>query len=70
MPWAGRLFDTLCRHVDRKQGFMDINGGIPRGANFETVLNEAEQARALARRERRLRIIATVAFGAVGLEVL
>jgi hypothetical protein len=44
MPWAGRLFDTLCRHFDRKQVFMDINGGIPRGTNFEAVLNEAVTA--------------------------
>ena len=41
LPWAGRLFDTLSRHFDRRQVFMDINGGIPRGANFETVLREA-----------------------------
>jgi hypothetical protein len=41
LPWAGRLYDTLCSHFDKKLVFMDINGGIPRGTNFETVLNDA-----------------------------
>ena len=41
LPWAGRLFDSLTRCFGRRQVFMDINGGIPRGANFETVLAEA-----------------------------
>ena len=41
LPWAGRLFDSLRRHFDSSQVFMDINGGIPRGANFESVLTGA-----------------------------
>jgi hypothetical protein len=41
LPWAGRLFDGLCRCFGKDRVFMDINGGIPRGANFETVLTGA-----------------------------
>jgi hypothetical protein len=41
LPWAGRLFDGLTRSFGKSHVFMDINGGIPRGANFETVLAEA-----------------------------
>jgi len=41
LPWAGRLFDGLARAFGKGQVFMDINGGIPRGANFEKVLDEA-----------------------------
>jgi|GEM_PF-2170453 len=36
--WAGRLFDYLSRHFGRPQVFMDIEGSILRGANFEQVL--------------------------------
>jgi TIR domain len=41
LPWAGRLFDGLTRSFGKGWVFMDINGGIPRGANFERVLTEA-----------------------------
>ena len=41
LPWAGRLFDDLTRSFGKQQVFMDINGGIPRGANFEKVLTES-----------------------------
>jgi hypothetical protein len=41
LPWAGRLYDGLTRCFGKADVFMDINGGIPRGANFERVLNEA-----------------------------
>jgi TIR domain len=41
LPWAGRLFDGLTRCFGRAQVFMDINGGIPRGATFEKVLGDA-----------------------------
>jgi hypothetical protein len=41
LPWAGRLFDGLSRCFGKGQVFMDISGGIPRGANFEKVLTEA-----------------------------
>lgn len=41
LPWAGRLFDGLSRCFGKARVFMDINGGIPRGANFEKVLTEA-----------------------------
>ena len=40
-PWAGRLFDYLRGRFGAAQVFMDINGGIPRGADFEKVLAEA-----------------------------
>lgn len=38
---AGRLFAELCRSFGRKQVFMDVEGGIPRGAKFAEVLNDA-----------------------------
>jgi hypothetical protein len=38
--WAGRLFDELCRNFGKSQVFMDVEGGIPRGAKFEEVLND------------------------------
>ena len=41
LPWAGRLFDGLTRFFGKGGVFMDINGGIPRGADFERVLTEA-----------------------------
>ncbi len=41
LPWAGRLFDSLTRCFGKGQVFMDINGGIPRGAAFEQVLTDA-----------------------------
>jgi len=41
LPWAGRLFDDLTRSFGKQQVFMDINGGIPRGANFGKVLTES-----------------------------
>jgi hypothetical protein len=41
LPWAGRLFDGLTRCFGKGRVFMDINGGIPRGANFETALTDA-----------------------------
>lgn len=41
LPWAGRLFDGLTRHFGKDRVFMDINGGIPRGSNFEKVLGDA-----------------------------
>jgi hypothetical protein len=41
LPWAGRLFDGLTRHFGKERVFMDINGGIPRGSNFEKVLDDA-----------------------------
>jgi hypothetical protein len=41
LPWAGRLFDSLTRTFGKGRVFMDINGGIPRGSNFEQVLTEA-----------------------------
>jgi hypothetical protein len=40
-PWAGRLFERLQRRFGASQLFMDIKGGIPRGADFERVLTEA-----------------------------
>lgn len=39
--WAGRLFDELRKRFGRKQVFMDVEGGIPRGAKFEEVLQDA-----------------------------
>ena len=33
-PWAGRLFEGLKRRFGDSQIFMDIKGGIPRGADF------------------------------------
>jgi len=39
--WAGRLFDHLSRCFGKDQVFMDIEGGIPRGADFERVLTTA-----------------------------
>jgi TIR domain-containing protein len=41
LPWAGRLFDHLTRCFGKSGVFMDINGGIPRGSDFERVLTEA-----------------------------
>lgn len=41
LPWAGRLFDDLTRCFGKSGVFMDINGGIPRGADFEHVLTQA-----------------------------
>jgi len=41
LPWATHLFSDLSRCFGKAQVFMDINGGIPRGANFETVLKGA-----------------------------
>ncbi|MES2717204.1 MAG: toll/interleukin-1 receptor domain-containing protein [Pseudomonadota bacterium] len=41
LVWAGRLFDTLRLHFGGRMVFMDINGGIPRGANFERRLAAA-----------------------------
>ena len=38
LPWAGRLFADLRKTFGAPQVFMDINGGIPRGADFEQVL--------------------------------
>ena len=40
VAWAGRLFADLAKRFDSSQVFMDINGGIPRGANFEDVLKK------------------------------
>jgi len=40
-PWAGHLFDDLAKSFGASQVFMDINGGIPRGANFEQTLTTA-----------------------------
>lgn len=39
--WAGRLFDHLSRCFGKEQVFMDIEGGIPRGADFDRVLTTA-----------------------------
>jgi hypothetical protein len=44
LPWAGRLFDHLTRSFGRRQVFMDINGGITRGADFEQALADALKA--------------------------
>ena len=41
LPWAGRLFADLRNSFGAPQVFMDINGGIPRGADFEEVLTAA-----------------------------
>ena len=41
VAWAGRLFDRLVHHFGKKQVFMDIEGGIPKGAEFARVLDEA-----------------------------
>lgn len=41
LPWAGNLFRDLRTSFGAPQVFMDINGGIPRGANFEQVLTTA-----------------------------
>ena len=41
LPWAGRLFADLRKSFGAPQVFMDINGGIPRGADFEEVLTAA-----------------------------
>lgn len=41
LPWATHLFSDLSRHFGKAQVFMDIHGGIPRGANFEQVLTDA-----------------------------
>jgi len=39
--WAGHLFADLRKRFGASQVFMDINGGIPRGADFEQVLRGA-----------------------------
>jgi hypothetical protein len=39
--WAGRLFDHLAARFGRARVFMDIEGGIPRGADFERTLADA-----------------------------
>lgn len=41
VAWAGHLFSDLRRSFGASQVFMDINGGIPRGADFEQVLTTA-----------------------------
>jgi hypothetical protein len=41
IAWAGRLFDHLSRRFGKSQVFMDIEGGIPRGADFEQILTTA-----------------------------
>jgi hypothetical protein len=41
IAWAGRLFADLSRCFGKSQVFMDINGGIPRGSDFEQVLTSA-----------------------------
>jgi len=38
LAWAGHLFADLRKSFGASQVFMDINGGIPRGADFEQVL--------------------------------
>jgi TIR domain len=40
-PWAGRLFERLQMRFGSSRVFMDVKGGIPRGANFERVLADA-----------------------------
>jgi hypothetical protein len=39
--FTGRLFDHLSRHFGRHQVFMDIEGGIERGADFPEVIEKA-----------------------------
>jgi len=41
LAWAGHLFADLRSSFGGPQIFMDINGGIPRGANFEQALTAA-----------------------------
>ena len=41
VAWAGHLFADLRKSFGASQVFMDINGGIPRGADFEQVLTTA-----------------------------
>jgi hypothetical protein len=41
LAWAGHLFADLRKSFGASQVFMDINGGIPRGADFEQVLTTA-----------------------------
>src|SRR5690349_8331450 len=41
LAWAGRLFADLSKSFGPSQVFMDINGGIARGADFERVLTTA-----------------------------
>lgn len=41
LPWAGHLFGELRNAFGALQIFMDINGGIPRGADFEEALKAA-----------------------------
>ncbi len=41
MGWAGHLFADLCNHFGSDRVFMDIRGGIPRGADFEKTLDNA-----------------------------
>jgi hypothetical protein len=44
--FAGRLFDHLSRHFGSHQVFMDIEGGIERGADFPEEINKALQSAA------------------------
>lgn len=41
IAWAGRLFADLTKRFGESQVFMDINRGIPRGADFEKTLTDA-----------------------------
>ena len=41
IAWAGRIFADMARRFGVTQVFMDINGGIPRGANFAETLRAA-----------------------------
>jgi hypothetical protein len=41
LAWAGRLFADLRKSFGASQVFMDINGGIPRGVDFEQALTTA-----------------------------
>ena len=41
IAWAGHLFADLGKAFGAGQVFMDINGGIPRGADFERALTAA-----------------------------
>ena len=42
--FTGRLFDHLSRHFGRHHVFMDIEGGIERGADFPEVIEKAVQS--------------------------
>jgi hypothetical protein len=52
LQWAARLFENLTDWFGKRQVFMDIYGGIPRGSNFEQSITEA-----LARCEALLALI-------------